>query len=66
MAEETEKLHIARECASDPDAPPPTCIISEDICEAAGIHLACDSVTCMNAPDDTALAECRALGGALA
>lgn len=38
MAEETEKLHIARECASDPDAPPPTCIISEDICEAAGIR----------------------------
>lgn len=38
----------------------------EGDCEAAGIHLVCDSVICMNAPDDTALAECRALGGALA
>ena len=40
MAEEKEKLHTARECSSDPDSPPPTCIISEDICEAAGIRYA--------------------------
>ena len=33
---------------------------------AAGAVLACDSVTCQNAPDDSAAAACRAMGEALA
>ena len=35
-------------------------------CEADGISLACDSVTCQEAPDDDALEQCRALGAAVA
>lgn len=35
-------------------------------CTSAGIKLACESVTCCEAPDDDALAACRALGQALA
>ena len=38
----------------------------EDTCRDAGAVLACDSVVCENAPDDTAEAECKALGAALA
>ena len=34
-------------------------------CEAAGIRLAAESVICADAPDDDALAACRALGAAL-
>ena len=37
----------------------------EDDCAAAGIQLAADSVICADAPDDDALAVCRALGAAL-
>ena len=33
---------------------------------ADGAVLACDSVTCNNAPDDDAIAACGALGAALA
>ena len=35
-------------------------------CEAAGIRLAAESVICADAPDDEALAACKALGAALA
>lgn len=38
----------------------------EDTCRDAGAVLACDSVTCMEAPDDDAEEQCRALGAALA
>lgn len=38
----------------------------EDTCKADGAVLACDSVICNEAPDDTAIAECAALGEALA
>ena len=38
----------------------------EDDCKAAGIRLACESVICCEAPDEQALASCRALGLALA
>ena len=38
----------------------------EEDCGAAGIKLACDSVVCCEAPDDEALAACRALGKKLA
>ena len=34
-------------------------------CQAAGITLAAESVICADAPDDEALAACRALGAAL-
>ena len=37
----------------------------EDTCRSDGADLACDSVICMEAPDDDAEAECRALGAAL-
>lgn len=35
-------------------------------CLSDGAVMACDSVICQNAPDDAALAECRAMGEALA
>ena len=38
----------------------------EETCADAGISLACDSVICSDAPDEEALAACRALGAALA
>ena len=38
----------------------------ETDCGNAGISLACDSVTCCEAPDDAALAACRELGKVLA
>ena len=38
----------------------------EGRCLADGAVLACDSVTCNNAPDDDAIAACGALGAALA
>ena len=38
----------------------------EERCKNAGAVLACDSVTCMNEPDDDAVAACKALGAALA
>ena len=38
----------------------------EDDCKAAGAVLTCESVTCNDAPDDEALAACKALGAALA
>ena len=37
----------------------------EDTCRGDGAVLACDSVICMETPDDDAEAECRALGAAL-
>ena len=37
----------------------------EETCTSAGAVLACDSVICNAAPDDEALASCRALGAAL-
>lgn len=37
----------------------------EDSCCGNGAVLACDSVICLEAPDDDAGAECRALGAAL-
>lgn len=37
----------------------------EDDCLAAGITLACASVICNEAPDENAVAECKALGAAL-
>ncbi|MBQ7800747.1 MAG: flavodoxin [Oscillospiraceae bacterium] len=37
----------------------------EDTCRNAGANLVCDSVICMEAPDDAAEAECRSLGAAL-
>lgn len=38
----------------------------EETCISDGAILACDSVICNEAPDDEALAACKALGGALA
>ena len=38
----------------------------EDTCRGDGATLVTDSVICNDAPDDDALAACRALGGALA
>ena len=37
----------------------------EDDCKDAGAELVCDSVICNDAPDDDALAACKALGAAL-
>ena len=37
----------------------------EDDCRAIGANLACDPVICNEAPDDTAIEECKALGAAL-
>ena len=37
----------------------------EDSCRDHGANLACDSVICMDAPDDEAEAACRSLGAAL-
>lgn len=37
----------------------------EDACKRAGAVLACDSVICNEAPDDDAVASCKALGAAL-
>ena len=38
----------------------------EEDCKAAGAVLACESVTANEAPDDDAVAACKALGAALA
>ena len=38
----------------------------EETCKADGAILACDSVICNDAPDDNGIAECEALGAALA
>lgn len=38
----------------------------EDRCRADGAVLACESVTCQEAPDDSALEACRQLGAELA
>lgn len=38
----------------------------EERCTSAGANLACDSVMANNAPDDSALGECKDLGAALA
>ena len=38
----------------------------EDVCKADGANLVCDSVICNEAPDNDALAACKALGAALA
>lgn len=38
----------------------------EDTCKAAGVALACDSVIANDAPDDDAVAACKALGAAVA
>ena len=38
----------------------------EDDCKEAGAELVCDSVICNDAPDDDAVAACKALGAALA
>ena len=38
----------------------------EDTCRDAGANLVCESVICMEAPDDEAEAACRSLGAALA
>lgn len=38
----------------------------EKTCDDVGANLACDSVICNQAPDDSGLADCRALGAALA
>lgn len=38
----------------------------EDECRLGGANLICDSVICNDAPDDDALAACKALGEALA
>lgn len=37
----------------------------EDTCRSAGANLVCESVICMEAPDDEAEANCRSLGAAL-
>lgn len=37
----------------------------EDACRKAGADLVCESVICMEAPDDEAVASCRTLGSAL-
>ena len=39
--------------------------IWEDDCRAIGANLACDPVICNEAPDDTAIEECKALGASL-
>ena len=39
--------------------------IWEDDCRAIGANLVCDPVICNEAPDDTAIEECKALGAAL-
>ena len=39
--------------------------IWEDDCRASGANLACDPVICNEAPDGTAIEECKALGAAL-
>ena len=39
--------------------------IWEDDCKAIGANLACAPVICNEAPDDTAIEECKALGAAL-
>ena len=38
----------------------------EDNCRADGADLACDSVICIEAPDEEGLSACRLLGAALA
>lgn len=38
----------------------------EDTCKNAGAALACEPVICNDAPDDDAIAACKALGAALA
>ena len=38
----------------------------EKDCDDAGLNLVCESVICAEAPDETALEACRALGKALA
>ncbi len=38
----------------------------EGTCNEAGATLVCDSVTCLEAPDDAAVEACKALGAALA
>ena len=38
----------------------------EDTCRSNGANLVCNSVICQETPDDSALAECRDLGAALA
>ena len=38
----------------------------EDTCRDAGANLVCESVICMEAPDDEAEANCRSLGASLA
>ena len=38
----------------------------EDDCASAGVSLAAESVICCDAPDEDALAQCRALGAAIA
>ena len=38
----------------------------EDVCKADDANLVCDSVICNDAPDNDALAACKALGAALA
>ena len=37
----------------------------EDTCRSAGANLACESVICMETPDEEAEASCRSLGAAL-
>ena len=37
----------------------------EEDAKSAGAELACESVTCMDAPDDDGVAACKALGAAL-
>lgn len=37
----------------------------EDTCRDIGADLACESVTCMEEPDDDGIAACKALGAAL-
>ena len=38
----------------------------EKDCDAAGINLVCESITCCEAPDDDVLAACQAMGRKLA
>ena len=38
----------------------------EDTCRSAGANLVCESVICMESPDDEGEASCRSLGAALA
>ena len=38
----------------------------EKDCDDAGINLACESITCQEAPDDSTLETCRAMGRQLA